>query len=129
MKTEKGFREEYSFLSNFTYFDKPMVRLEHPYKLTFLTNEHFYIAMKTTDVDIRSQVCKHPLKGLKKFGTSFTLREDWEDIKLKVMEYGIKYKFSHNNPTLRQKLINTGTILSGVFVLKLKQERIILVKY
>ena len=108
MKTEKGFREEFSFLSNFTYFDRPMVRWGGNYKLTFPTNEHFYIAMKTKDVNIRRQVCAHPLKGLKKFGNSFPLREDWDDIKLDVMEYGLRYKFSESNPKLRSALINTG---------------------
>lgn len=103
-ETSKGFREEYSFLSNFTYFEKPMVRGD----LVFSTNEHFYVAMKTTDHEVRKQVCDHPMKGLKKFGNSFSLREDWDDIKLDVMLYGLRYKFSKHNPQLRQKLLSTG---------------------
>ena len=103
MKTGKGFKEEYSFLSNFTYFEKPLIGEG----LSFPSNEHFYVAMKTKDKSIRHQVAEHPSKGLKKFGNSFPLRDDWEDIKLSVMEYGLRWKFSKNNPNLRKKLIAT----------------------
>lgn len=98
------FRVEYSFLSNFRYFDKPM----QYGKLSFPTNEHFYIAMKSLDPEQRVQVSIHPCKGLKSFGKTLTLRGDWDSIKLDVMLYGLRYKFSLNNPTLRQKLIATG---------------------
>jgi ribA/ribD-fused uncharacterized protein len=97
------FRGEYSFLSNFTYFDKPLNFQGINYK----TNEHFYIAMKTKDVDKRFEVSMHPSKGLKKFGRTLKLRADWEDIKLKVMNYGLEYKFSILNPKLRSKLLAT----------------------
>lgn len=106
--TEKGFRGDYSFLSNFSYFNKPMVRCQNGVVLTFPTNEHFYVAMKTKDIELREQVGKHPSKGLKKFGRSFPIREDWDAIKLDVMLYGLRYKFSKNNPLLRSKLISTG---------------------
>jgi len=97
------FRGEYSFLSNFQYFDKPMQYGD----LTFPTNEHFYVAMKTLDQDLRKQVSIHPCKGLKAFGNTLPLREDWDDIKLKVMEYGLRYKFSRSNPKLRKMLVAT----------------------
>ena len=98
------FKGEYNFLSNFTYFDKPF-----NFKgITYKTNEHFYIAMKTKDLGKRLEVSLHPSKGLKKFGRTLELRDDWEDIKLKVMYYGLKYKFSKHNPRLRSKLRGTG---------------------
>ena len=100
------FRGKYSFLSNFQYFDKPMRYGD----LTFTTNEHFYVAMKTLDQDLRKQVSEHPCKGLKKFGNNLPLRNDWDEIKLKVMEYGLRYKFSKHNPTLRKKLIATKDV-------------------
>jgi len=98
------FRGEYSWLSNFQYFDKPL----NYYGIKFLTNEHFYVAMKTVDWDLRKLVSLHPSKGLKKYGNSLTLRDDWEDIKLEVMLYGLRYKFSNKNPNLREKLLLTG---------------------
>ena len=109
MKTEKGFREEYSFLSNFTYFDKPMTYDG----LSFVSNEHFYQAMKfSRDSFHRKEVSSHPSKGLKKYVNSSKSewRKDWDDIKLEVMLYGLRYKFSEHNPTLRQKLIDTKGI-------------------
>lgn len=98
------FKDEYRWLSNFWYFEKPLVYQG----LSFPTNEHFYVAMKTKDYNLRKVISDHPLKGLKKFGRSFEVRTDWEDIKIDVMSYGLKYKFSNNNPILRYKLIETG---------------------
>ena len=101
------FRGEYSFLSNFYRFDKPFKYGRE----TYPSNEHFYIAMKTLDMYERDIIARHPPKGLKARGRSITLREDWEDIKLKVMEYGLKYKFSRCNPNLRGKLLSTDELL------------------
>lgn len=125
------FREEYSWLSNFQYFEQPMKYGN----LVFSTNEHFYVTMKTLDCDLRKQVSNHPSKGLKKFGKSLPIRQDWEDIKLNVMLYGLRYKFSKHNPSLRDKLIKTGelvieegnwwVILFGEFVLKRRKVKII----
>ena len=108
METEKGFREEYSFLSNFTDFDKPM-RYQG---IDFPTNEHFYQAMKFLNLEQRRFVSQHPKKGLKKFVTKhkYLWRKDWDEIKLKVMEYGLRYKFSDSNPILKRKLIETGNV-------------------
>lgn len=98
------FKDDYRWLSNFWMFQKPM-----KYQgLSFPTNEHFYVAMKTKDFSIRKQVSEHPLKGVKKFGQSIVIRDDWDDIKLEVMLYGLRYKFSNNNPILRDKLLSTG---------------------
>lgn len=104
--TEKGFREEFNFLSNFQYFELPM----NYDGMLFPTNEHFYVAMKSLNKDDRFNVSNHPAKGLKKFGRELVVREDWEDIKLKVMEYGLKYKFGEHNPSLRKKLKGTDGI-------------------
>ena len=97
------FKDEHRWLSNFWFFDKPMQYQGMP----FVTNEHFYVAMKTKDVTIRKQVSGHPLKGVKKFGQGIEVREDWDDIKLDVMLYGLRYKFSESNPKLRQQLLAT----------------------
>lgn len=106
MKTQKGFREEYSFLSNFTYFETPMKYRD----LMFPSNEHFYQAMKFNKESIhRKEISNHPSKGLKKYVNSLKSewRKDWDSVKLDVMLYGLRYKFSPYNPILRQKLIDT----------------------
>lgn len=105
-RTDNGFKDEFSFLSNFAYFEKPFLYDGLQYK----TNEHFYVAMKTEDKAIRKQVSEHPLKGVKKFGNSFILRPHWDDIKLDVMRTGLNYKFSNHNPYLRNRLIETEGI-------------------
>lgn len=106
ISTEKGFRDEYSFLSNFTTFETVMVYDG----VTFHTNEHFYQAMKFKEKDIRKQVSNHPSKGLKNFCSRFSLRTDWEAIKEDVMEYGLRFKFSDYNPNLKRSLIDTKGI-------------------
>ena len=99
------FQGEYRWLSNFWFFEQPLLEGGRSYP----TNEHFYVAMKTTNEIIRQQVANYPLKGVKVFGTTFPLRKDWNQIKLDVMLYGLRHKFSNANPTLRAKLIATGT--------------------
>lgn len=104
--TENGFRDEYSFLSNFARFDTVMIYGG----IAFITNEHFYQAMKFKDKWTRKKIAEHPSKGLKSFCSQFSVRGDWEEIKLSVMEYGLRYKFSDYNPTLKSALINTKSI-------------------
>lgn len=106
MKTEKGFRDEYVFLSNFTYLERPLTGEG----LSFPTVEHFYQAMKTKDKSLRKVISEHPSKGLKKFIKTIPLREDWDEIKLAVMEYGLRWKFSSHNPVLKGKLLSTKGI-------------------
>ena len=101
----KTFRDEYAFLSNFTLLEKPYVYQ----KISYPTIEHFYQAMKTKDKRVRLDIANHPLKGLKGYAKSVTaLREDWEDIKVRVLITGTRYKYSEANPTLRKKLLDTG---------------------
>lgn len=98
------FKDDYRFLSNFYYLEKPIKYDE----LYYPTVEHFYVAMKTTSGTLREAVSKHPLKGLKAFGKTFELRDDWDTIKTSVMLYGLLYKFSEHNPSIRKALIDTG---------------------
>lgn len=101
------FRGEYSFLSNFTEFEKPML---YGGKI-YISNEHFYQAMKVTDNVLRDNIRLHPAKGLKSYVRTVPLRHDWDNIKLDVMLYGLRYKFSENNPKLREKLSLTGDVV------------------
>lgn len=102
--TSNGFREEYSFLSNFTPFEKPLIVERDNYTFVFNTNEHFYQACKFTDYEDILTVSKHPSKGLKKYINSIKedWRKDWDNIKLDVMLLGLRYKFSNYNPKLQK---------------------------
>lgn len=98
-------RDKYRFLSNFWFFETPM-KYGGMY---FKTSEHFYMAMKTVDKSLRLKIAECTTGAdAKKLGRSLDLRPDWEDIKLDVMLFALRYKFSIHNPTLRQKLLGTG---------------------
>jgi len=107
MDNSKGFRGQLSFLSNFTKLETPMKYGN----LYFSTVEHFYQAVKfEKDSDMRDEISKHPSKGLKKLVNSKKdlWRADWDEVKLDVMEYGLRYKFNRNyNPILYSKLQKT----------------------
>lgn len=96
------FRGKYSWLSNF-----------HPCTveygdLIFGSVELFYIAMKTKDNLLRYNISlmdSSEAGKLKKESKSWAVRSDWDDIKLGVMEYGLREKFKDS--ALRQKLLET----------------------
>ena len=85
------FDGDYWFLSNFTYatFTKNSARWD--------TVEHYFQAMKTTDLRKREEIrlAGHP-RFAKKFGRQLLLRPDWEQIKYIVMLNGVMAKFNQN---------------------------------
>jgi ribA/ribD-fused uncharacterized protein len=96
---------EYRWLSNFTDFETPMMYQG----LSFRSVEHFYVAMKTMDIDLRKEVSMLPTAGkVKRFGKGLVLRSDWDIVKDMVMKLATKHKYSEANPILREKLIATG---------------------
>ena len=91
----------YGFLSNFypttVIFDGQM----------YPTVEHAFQAAKTLDVKQREHVqVAHTPGEAKRRGRRVTLREDWEKIKVEVMEELVTQKFTHHN-ALREKSIAT----------------------
>ena len=104
-----SFTGEYHFLSNFCPCN---VKYEG---LTYPTTEHAYQAAKTIDVAHRKtfalegRVMGLPILSAgaaKRAGRRVPLREDWEEVKLEVMEAILKLKFSQRY--FRQRLIDTG---------------------
>ena len=96
------FQGEYRFLSNFW-------PAEVVYEgITFPTSEHAYQAAKTLDPEQRKKIAalKTPAEA-KHAGEALEQREDWNDVKFKVMEDVVRYKFTHHDE-LRQKLLATG---------------------
>lgn len=100
------FSKEYDWLSNFHKLEKPMEHLG----LSFETIENYYVGMKTLDIEERRFISILAPGKAKRYGRKLQLREDWENVKLSVMRFGTRYKFSINNPILRQKLIDTGDV-------------------
>jgi len=103
MKTVKGFFGKYRFLSNFWPAEVELDGIKFP------TTEHAYQAAKTLDVDTRKQIAALEKPGeAKKFPRKkeFSLRSDWDEVKLSVMEDLLRQKFQH--PELKEKLLTTG---------------------
>lgn len=98
-----GFQGEYRFLSNFwpavvTYND-----------IEFPTVEHAYQAAKSIETIWQLQVQRMNSPGsAKRFGKIIPLREDWEQVKLGIMEDLIRQKFI-NDQGLKELLMATGT--------------------
>ena len=95
------FDGDYAFLSNFypstIYHDG----------ITYPTNEHFFQAMKTLDIDERKAIAAAETPGqAKRMGRNVKLRPDWEKIKVDVMRLGLILKFT--DAELAEKLIATG---------------------
>lgn len=113
-----SFSGRWAFLSNF-------YPCEIEYQgITYKSVEAFYVAMKVNDMqlingktytadDVREMISRMPgsttkeTGAVKRFGRSLKLRKDWDDTKLKVMNYGVRQKFTkHEN--LKALLLSTG---------------------
>ena len=97
----KFFEGKYAFLSNF---------YESPFEyegVVYPTNEHFFQAMKTLDLEERKKIAAAKTPGkAKRLGRKVSLRPDWEEVKVGVMSLGLSLKFAI--PELREALLATG---------------------
>ena len=95
------FDKEWAFLSNFYWSEIEFEGITYP------TNEHFFQAMKTLDIDERRAIanCRTPGQA-KRMGRRVALRPDWEDIKEAVMLEGLCLKFADEQ--LADWLLETG---------------------
>ena len=97
-----SFFGKYRFLSNFYPAKVIYDGIEYP------TSEHAYQAAKTLDQPTRIQIAALTKPGeAKHAGKKVNLRDDWDDVKISVMEEIVRDKFTRN-PDLRQKLLDTG---------------------
>lgn len=97
------FREEYEFLSNF-----------YPAKMLFdgiayENAESAYQAQKLANPDERKQFSYLFADEAKRLGQAVTVRPDWCEIRMGVMERIIEAKFTQN-PKLARRLVETGTL-------------------
>ena len=95
------FDKEWAFLSNFYWSEIEFEGITYP------TNEHFFQAMKTLDINERQAIanCLTPGRA-KRMGRRVALRPDWEDIKESVMLEGLCLKFADEQ--LADWLLETG---------------------
>lgn len=97
------FVEEYRWLSNFWGCEVYYEGVIYP------TSEHAYQAAKTIDPLERYDLltaCVTPGQA-KRYKKHLTIREDWQDMKLKVMKDILRSKFEMN-PKLCTRLLETG---------------------
>lgn len=98
------FQGEYRWLSNFWPVDILFEGQMYP------SVEHAYQAAKTLDLDERRRIALLKRPGdAKRAGRYLTLRADWTEAKLKVMEELLRCKFA--NEALRKKLRATAGML------------------
>lgn len=95
------FDGHWAFLSNFYWSEIEFEGITYP------TNEHFFQAMKTLDIDERRAIanCRTPGQA-KRMGRRVALRPDWEDVKESVMLEGLCLKFADEQ--LADWLLETG---------------------
>ena len=95
------FKNEYEFLSNFYE-----ARTEYE-GVVYPTSEHAYQAAKTKDATTRYVISKLETPDeAKKMGNIIKIRDDWDEIKTRVMYDCLVSKFSDKN--LAKKLLATG---------------------
>jgi ribA/ribD-fused uncharacterized protein len=96
------FSASYRFLSNF--FPSPFTYSG----VQYATNEHFFNASKTLDLDEHCFVAAAPTPSeAKARGRRVTLRPGWDEtVRYQVMRQGLDLKFA--DPTLRRLLLATG---------------------
>lgn len=95
MKTIDSFQGPYRFLSNFWSVQITYEKLSYP------TVEHAYQAAKTLDQADRYHIAVEDTPGrAKRAGQKLTLRDDWEEIKLDVMEQLLRLKFAEGSKLL-----------------------------
>lgn len=98
----EGFHGDYEFLSNFY---PSVVEYEG---IVYPTVEHAYQAAKTLSQKDRIRISQLKYPGqAKKAGRTLHLRDDWEQNKIRIMEYLLRKKFTGYHD-LSQKLFETG---------------------
>jgi len=103
------FSGKFRFLSNFYPCKIEYEGIQYP------SVEHAYQASKTLDINIRKKIAGLKSAGeAKRVGRRVKLRDDWERVKLSIMEDLVRIKFTTNNE-LKNKLISLKgyTLIEG----------------
>ena len=95
-------KAEYRWLSNMALVDIELRGIIYP------SVEHAYMSEKSHDKNWKELCSKREIKGtqIKAYSKTIELREDWEEVKLKVMEYCLRKKF--NQEPFKSNLLLTG---------------------
>lgn len=100
------FRGKFSFLSNMHTFNTPIV-----YEgIEYFSSENLFQALKSVDALDRRFIATLTPPEAKKYSKELFIRPDWEENKLKIMEFCIKKKF---NPLQRKSLVEKLILTKG----------------
>lgn len=95
-----SFTKEHRFLSNFAYV---LVKFDG---CLYPTVEHAYQAAKTENMEDRRVMCDlHKPGDAKRFGRVLKIRDDWNYVKLEIMEELVRYKFLNDSKLFRLLLL------------------------
>jgi hypothetical protein len=98
-----GFSSNYRFLSNFFPVTMVVDGVEYP------SLENAYQAAKTTDLQEKLSFVSMTAGQAKRAGSKVTLRPDWCDVRIGIMEELVRKKFTENHD-LADALMATGTL-------------------
>lgn len=77
--------------------------------ITYPSVEHAYQAQKFTDLNIKNEIANTPdVKTVRKIGRSYSIRDNWDDVRSTVMETLLRQKF-YNDQVLGERLARTGS--------------------
>lgn len=94
------FKGKYAFLSNFW-----PVQIQDG-GITYPSVEHAYQAAKCADPKLKAGFTSGTASQVKKRGRHVKIRDDWDSIKLQLMELLVGQKFQHEH--LKKDLLATG---------------------
>ena len=99
-KIEK-FSKNYKFLSNFYLVTITKDNQNWP------SSEHLFQSSKTLKIEEQEKIRLEPDPGkTKKLGKNVSIREDWEEVKVRIMYDCLRMKFGQN-PEISEELIKT----------------------
>lgn len=103
------FRGEHAWLSNYA---DVKIKVKDD---TFRSVENAYFSLKSKDKEWKKFCVENTAQEVKKEGRKLLVRDNWDDIKLKVMKFCLDQKFRQE--PFRTKLIETGdqNIVEGTY--------------
>jgi ribA/ribD-fused uncharacterized protein len=102
MKVIAGFKGDYRWLSNFE-------RCDILYKgILYKSSESAYQAQKTRDIKVRHIFSKLDARDSKALSKVIKLRDDWDEVKVSIMEEICRIKF--NLPQFKSRLVATNNM-------------------
>ena len=107
------FDGDFRFLSNFYSLS---LKITDDMGIVYPTIEHYFQAQKTIDEQERIKIAFIPKDQpgkAKRQGRKLKLRNDWEEVKIDIMEQGLRQKFSVGYLKVRLNLTKQHKLIEG----------------